>query len=377
MISPERFYRHLVSQGVDFFTGVPDSLMKQLLQYFHAHIEPSKHVITANEGLAVALAAGYHFSTGRLPLVYLQNSGLGNAVNPLTSLTDKEMYAVPMLMLIGWRGEPGQKDEPQHKKMGRITRELLDTLEIPSFVLPADEVKSLDMVTAAVNTALAAQQPVALLVTKGLFETHIAAPQVENKYVLNREYVLNKLFDHFNGDETVVCTTGETGREFYEINRERGHIIKKELLSVGAMGLAGHIALGIDLQQPGRVIMLDGDGAVLMHMGALTVTGKLAKNSFVHVVFNNGCHASVGGQPTAGFDIDLCAVAKACGYERAICIHDEAGLNDWLQQSFNQSNKQFVEIRINATGRANLGRPGGTPIEWKETIMKALHHKKQ
>jgi phosphonopyruvate decarboxylase len=375
MISPERFYHHLAAQGVDFFTGVPDSLMKPLLQYFHEHIDASKHIIAANEGLAVALAAGYHFSTGKLPLVYMQNSGLGNAVNPLTSLADKEMYAVPMLLLIGWRGQPGHKDEPQHKKMGRITQQMLDTLEIPAFILPDDETHHFDIVAKAVATATSTSQPVALLVSRGLFEDH-TVDKPSSSFALSREYVLNKLFDYFTGDETVVCTTGETGREFYALNRQRDIVIQKELLSVGAMGLAGHIALGIDLQQNGRVVMLDGDGALLMHMGALPVMGQLASASLVHIVFNNGCHASVGGQPTVGLAVDFCAMAKACGYENTYCIQDEAALINWLQQSYRQNKKQFVEIKINASTSAHLGRPGGTPLAWKEAFMNAFQNKK-
>lgn len=371
MIPPERFYNHLVARGIDFFTGVPDSLMKHFLQYLHTNVEPKRHIIAANEGLAVALAAGYYFSTGRLPLVYLQNSGLGNTINPLTSLADKEMFGVPMLLLIGWRGEPGEKDEPQHKKMGRITQQILETLEIPFFILEQEEVASLELVNKAIETAVIAQQPVALLVKKGLFEP-AKNSFTENAYELSREYVLEHLMNVFSGQETVVCTTGETGRSFYEINRRQGHLIKKELLSVGAMGLAAHIALGIDLWQDERVVMLDGDGALLMHLGSLPATGKLTKKSFVHIVFNNGCHASVGGQPTLGFDIDFCTIAKACGYTTTFRIENKQSLQLWLDQSFNTQERQFVEIRINTAVSDHLPRPSGEPADWKNTLMSAM-----
>lgn len=372
MISPERFYQHLLAQGVEFYTGIPDSLMKDLLLYLQEHVEQKNHVIVANEGLAVALATGYHLSTGRLPLVYLQNSGLGNAVNPLTSLTDKDIYSVPMLLLIGWRGKPGEPDEPQHKKMGRITEQLLDVLEIPFFLLEDKEDVCISTIDKAVILAKERKQPVALLVTSHLFNAYNGTVPFQ-QYSLSRYQVLEKLYDHLHGDETVICTTGKTGREFYELNRKKNKRLSKEFLCVGGMGLANHVALGIDQQCQGRIVMLDGDGALLMHMGALTTTGKLARGSFVHIVINNGCHESVGGQPTTGLDIDLCAVARAVGYGRTFCITNEEQLFDWMQHEYkNEEQKQFVEVRVSTSGSGKPGRPEGSPQEWKDELMKAL-----
>ena len=371
MIAPEQFYRHLKKQGIDFFTGVPDSLFKNLLLYLQQQEDPSHHIITANEGQSVALAAGYYLATGRLPLVYLQNSGLGNIVNPLTSLTDKEAYSIPLLLLIGWRGIPGVKDEPQHKKMGRITEQLLQTLEIPFYVLQADSDKSLAMVTEAAAKALELKQAVALLVPGDIFEDYTATPPVD-QYPLGREEVIRQLVQQCKGDEVVVCTTGKTGREFYELNEAAGNKLPKNLLCVGAMGLANHIALGLDMHQHHRVIMLDGDGALLMHLGTLATLGKQAGDSFLHIVINNGCHESVGGQQTLGFDIDLCAIGKACGYTATICIHNEKQLGDWLKSGFDKPGKQFVEIRVNAKSRTGLSRPKESPVERKEQLMQLL-----
>ncbi len=368
MIAPERLYHFLQEKGVSFYAGVPDSLLKEFLKFIQDQAAAADHIITANEGLAIGLASGYHFSTGKLPLVYLQNSGLGNIINPLTSLADKEMYAVPMLLLIGWRGRPGIKDEPQHKKMGRITIPLLDTLEVPVYLLDTDASSSFEKISRAIDEATMQQKPVALLAPENIFEKYEGRPE-ENNYALVREEVIRKIIIHLAGDEVVVCTTGKTSREFYEQNELAGRKIKKYLLSVGAMGHASHIALGMSLHSREKIVMLDGDGAVLMQMGSLPVIGNIVQGSFVHVVLNNGSHESVGAQPTQGFAADLCSVAKACGYSSAVLITNQDELTDWLKNLSSVSGKQFAEIRINNFSRKDLGRPKGEPREWKNEFM--------
>jgi phosphonopyruvate decarboxylase len=371
MIAPATFYQQLSGHGIAFFTGVPDSLFKSLLLYLHDHVAAAHHRIAANEGQAVALAAGYHLATGKLPLVYMQNSGLGNAVNPLTSLADKEVYAIPMLLLIGWRGRPGTKDEPQHIKMGRITEQLLQVMEIPFFVLPDNEAASNTVVQEAVAMAIAEQQPVALLVPDNTFSKYESAIP-GNDYPLSREEVLKQLLPYTAGNEVMVCTTGKTGREFYELNGLSEMALPKHFLSVGAMGLANQVALGINGQHNSRVIMIDGDGALLMHLGTLPAIGQWANDDFIHIMINNGCHESVGAQPTLGFDMDWGVIAKACGYQQVYCITTEPELTTWLQQHFPERRKQFVEIRVHATSRANLSRPAELPVERKEALMPLL-----
>jgi phosphonopyruvate decarboxylase len=379
MIGPDRLYHFLGKNNVSFFTGVPDSLLKHFLKYIQDNATEQEHIITANEGLAVGLAAGYHFRTGRLPLVYLQNSGLGNIVNPLTSLADKEMYAVPMLFMIGWRGRPGTKDEPQHIKMGRITPDLLEVLEIPYYIIEENEKEAFERIGKAIEQATGENRPVALLLQEDIFEKYNGIPEPVS-YSLVRENVIGQLIHHLKGDEIVVCTTGKAGREFYEQNKAAGNKISKYLLSVGAMGHASHIALG--LQQPGqKIIMLDGDGAILMQMGALATIGHHAGNDFIHIVINNGSHESVGGQPTEGFHTDLCEVAKACGYKSITRIVNEEEWLSWLNASAPLSTGPsglpgtgpcFVEIRTNKQSRADLGRPPGKPGEWKKDFMNAV-----
>ncbi|NOT50162.1 MAG: phosphonopyruvate decarboxylase [Chitinophagaceae bacterium] len=374
MILPEKLYNFLKGQGIDFYTGVPDSLLKDFLKYIQDHSSSGEHVSTANEGLAIGLASGYHFRTNKIPLVYLQNSGLGNIINPLTSLADKEMYAVPMLLMIGWRGKPGTKDEPQHSKMGRIMMQLLDTLEIPCCTLDTDETSSFKRISEAIVIAKKEQRPVALIVPESIFEKYEGV-QETNKHELMREEVIKALIGKLSGDELVVCTTGKIGREFYEQNEMAGRRIKKYLLSVGAMGHANHVALGLKMQSDKKIIVLDGDGALLMQMGSLPTIAHHAKNDFIHIVINNGSHESVGGQPTEGFFADCCGIANASGYPNVICINNENELNEWLQNGLNSSLLQFVEIRTNKESRSNLGRPAGQPAKWKEDLMNELNKK--
>lgn len=373
MIRAEQLYDHLGREGISFYTGVPDSLLKNFLQYVQDHTAGEQHIITANEGLALALASGYYLQSGKLPLVYLQNSGLGNLVNPLSSLADQEMYGVPMILLIGWRGEPGIPDEPQHRKMGAITVPLLEVLGVPVFKLDQQSIDPLQIVSTAIQTAREKQNPVALLLSADIFEkVQYEKTTIPATLSLQRESVIRELIKTLSGDETVICTTGKSGREFDEQNKAAGNKIKKYFLSVGAMGHASHIALGIHLQNPSKTILIDGDGALLMHMGALPTISHFANKNFIHLLINNGCHESVGGQPTEAFRVDCTAIARASGYQHTFLILNEQELNHWLQNSLSSSDTQFVEIRTNAISRPDLGRPAGDPKDWKNDFMSHL-----
>lgn len=373
MISAEQFYDQLDKEGISFYTGVPDSLLKSFLQYVQEHAAAEQHIITANEGLALALASGYYLQSGKLPLVYLQNSGLGNLVNPLSSLADQEMYGIPMILLIGWRGEPGISDEPQHRKMGAITVPLLEVLGVPVFKLDHTTQDPLQTLTTAIQTAREKQNPVALLASADFFKS--VKTEKSDKAValpLQRESVIRQLINACTGDETVICTTGKSGREFYEQNKSAGNKIKKYFLSVGAMGHASHIALGIHMKSQSKTILIDGDGALLMHLGALPTISHFAKENFIHILINNGCHESVGGQPTEAFRADCSAIAKASGYQHTVLITDESELSAWLKSGLSSGDTQFAEIRTNAFSRPDLGRPPGNPLEWKNDFMSDL-----
>ena len=374
MIVPEQLYNFLKEQGISFYTGVPDSLLKHFLKFIQDTSKESEHIITANEGLAIGLAAGYHFRTGKIPLVYLQNSGLGNIINPLTSLADKEVYSVPMLIMIGWRGKPGTKDEPQHIKMGRVTIAVLEALEVPCFILDEEEDLSFKKITKAIEIATAEKKPVALLIPEEILGQYNGVINSDH-YSLIRENVISQLISRLNGEEIVVCTTGKSGREFYEQNLVAGNKIQKYFLSVGAMGHANHIALGLKNGTDDKIVVIDGDGALLMHMGALPSIAHYATNNFIHVVINNGSHESVGGQPTEGFFANCCGIAKASGYANTFLITNSDELENWLTNALPLSTTQFVEIRTNRQSRADLGRPAGYPVNWKNDFMKALNNK--
>jgi phosphonopyruvate decarboxylase len=371
MIAPSRFVELLSRSGIDFFTGVPDSLLKDLCAYIDDTIPPSNHLITANEGNAVALAAGRFLGSGKLSVVYMQNSGLGNVVNPLTSLADPEVYAIPMLLVIGWRGRPGVKDEPQHVKQGRITPDLLKALEVPFWTLEASS-----DVEEVVSTACAEMKerhaPVAILVSSGTFAPHKKV-ETPSKYLLSREAAIQEILGTLGERDLVVATTGHISRELYELRIASGQGVERDFLTVGSMGHTATIALGLAQCQPERrVVCLDGDGSVLMHMGALAVIGSVAPRNLLHVVLNNGAHDSVGGQPTVGFHADFGKVASACGYRGVAYADDAAGLKDRMADLTREQGPLLLEVRVACGARKNLGRPKSSPIENRDTFMRAL-----
>lgn len=374
MLACEEFYHLLAANGIDFFVGVPDSLLKHFIGLLSDKVPASRHVTVANEGGAVALGAGYHLATGKIPLIYMQNAGEGNAVNPLLSLADPTVYSVPMLFLIGWRGEPGREDEPQHKKQGGVTLSLLATLGIPYEVLP----DTLDSVKECLERAFLAMKttstPYALVVKKNTFASHSVKDTSDGGYHLLREEAIAFVADQLSDEDVVVATTGKTGRELFEYRESRGQGHERDFLNVGAMGHASQIALGIALEKPERrIYCFDGDGALIMHMGSLAIIGERAPKNFYHIVFNNGAHDSVGGQATAGFAIDMVTIAKACGYKLALRLETREEFNNYLKQFFAAEGPAFLEIRIRKGSRRDLGRPTLATKDAKEIFMKFLN----
>lgn len=372
----EKFVKALACEGVDFFCGVPDSLLKSFCAYV-TDTCGTQHTITANEGGAVALASGHYLATGKPALVYMQNSGQGNAVNPLASLADPDVYSIPMVLLVGWRGEPGKKDEPQHVKQGKVTLSLFETLGIPTSVLPDDEAAGLAMARAAVARALAESRPVALVVKKGLFETYTLQNKKPDIALLKREKAIEEILDTLPADAVVVSTTGMISRELYETRERLGQDHSKDFLTVGSMGHALQIALGIALSKPDRTVWcFDGDGASIMHLGGMPIVGSLCPPNLVHVVFNNGAHDSVGGQPTVGLDIEFTELAEMFGYTNPNSVDDEEQLADVLahlpQQVAQNDGPYFLEVRVKKGNRSDLGRPTTTPLENKRAFMEFL-----
>jgi phosphonopyruvate decarboxylase len=364
-IAPEAFYEALATREVTFFTGVPDSLLKDFCAFVDAALPAGQHIIAANEGSAIALATGRYLATGQIPFVYLQNSGIGNTINPLMSLADPEVYSIPMVVMIGWRGAPGVKDEPQHVKQGRVTEALLAAMEVPYQILGPGS--GIDIVDWAIKTARQNQGPVVLLVHKGTFAPSSLARDANeaNGLPLTREEAIALLIDRLGTDTTIVATTGMISRELYEQRKLRGHNQAQDFLTVGSMGHASQIAHGIALAAPdNHTICIDGDGAALMHLGGMATIGTGPRLNMLHIVLNNGAHDSVGGQPTAAFDISLIDIAKACGYSHALgpcttATDIEAALNLLA----GKRGPNFLEIRIRRGSRADLGRPTETPVE--------------
>lgn len=373
MISPSRFFNELKSCDIDFYTGVPDSLLKNMCAFISDNLPASQHIIAANEGGAVGLAAGYHLATGRIPVVYMQNSGLGNTVNPLMSLTDKLVYHIPLLLIIGWRGEPGVKDEPQHLKQGLVTLPLLETLGIKYEIMVEEESLLSAQVKRAVSHMREMGEAFALVVKKGTFDEYELQSKQESVLTLNRERAIELITASVSDHDVIVSTTGKTSRELFEyrVAKKQGH--QQDFLTVGSMGHASQIALGIAINQPNRnVFCFDGDGATIMHTGNMAIIGTVAPFNYYHIVFNNGAHDSVGGQPTVGLKVDIPAVAKALGYKTVISVDNEADLAHQLKDLTGRQAPLLLEVKVKKGARKDLGRPTTTPIENKEALMRFL-----
>jgi phosphonopyruvate decarboxylase len=373
MVPVRDFFEAVRAEGFEFFTGIPDSLLKDFCAYVTDHTIGGQHVIAANEGGAVALAAGHYLATGRPGLVYMQNSGQGNAVNPLTSLADPEVFGIPMLLLVGWRGEPGRPDEPQHVKQGKVTRALFEAIGLPVEVMPEDCPGALRCLQETVGRMRGFSGPVALIVRSGTFERYRLRTEALTSFELTRESALKVVLDAIGSDAVVVATTGMTAREMFEHREASSKSHRADFRTVGSMGHASQIALGIALAQQNReVFCLDGDGAVIMHMGALAIIGSQQPRKLRHVVFNNGAHDSVGGQPTAALGMDLPQIARACGYRVALQAATASEIADGLVRLRELDGPGLLEIRVNKGARADLGRPGATPGENKRELMQYL-----
>ena len=374
MISPKYFIDKLSSLQIDFFTGVPDSLLKNICAYITDNSLVENNIIAANEGGAVGLAAGYHLATGRIPVVYMQNSGEGNIINPLMSLTDKEVYNIPLLLIIGWRGEPGIKDEPQHIKQGKVTLPLLETMGIKYEILSQSEEECSIQLDRAVKYIEKTKEVYALIVQKGTFSDYKLQNKGETTFSLSREEAIQIVTSSIEEDAIIVSTTGMISRELFEYRESVKQNHEKDFLTVGSMGHASQIALGIALQQKKRKIYcFDGDGATLMHMGSMAIIASMMPKNYIHVIFNNGAHDSVGGQPTVGLQINLPQIAEACGYQKAMSVSNIDELKQQIKNIRMMSGPILLEIKVKKGARIDLGRPTTTPIQNKESLMSFLN----
>ena len=358
----------------DFYTGVPDSQLKALCNYLMTEygVDPKHHVIAANEGNCTAIAAGYHLSTGKIPVVYMQNSGEGNIINPVASLLSEKVYAIPVIFVIGWRGEPGVHDEPQHIYQGEVTIKLLEDMDIASFVIGKDTTEEeMSAKMEEFRRILLAGKDVAFVIRKGALTD---APEVDyhNDNRMIREEIIRHIVE-VSGEDPIISTTGKASRELFEIRETNGQGHQYDFLTVGSMGHSSSIAFGIAVNKPDtRIWCVDGDGAALMHMGSMAVIGANKPKNLIHIVINNGAHETVGGMPTVAENIDLVAMAKACGYPYAVCVSDFDELDWKLNEVKGGSELSFIEVKCSIGSREDLGRPTTTAIENKRNFMEYI-----
>ena len=348
MLDQTDVFETLAKHGVTFFTGVPDSYLNGFCNYALANCG-DRNVITANEGNAVALAAGHYLATKEIPLVYMQNSGEGNAVNPLASLADKDVYATPMLLLIGWRGQGNSEpNHPQHWRQGEITAPLLDILHIPYTVLSDSDEEFRLTVEKAVKYCEEKRGVYAFIAPKGVMADPDKPNNVDDTYPMSREEAIEVILDHMPGNTIYGATTGRATRELFFLREKRGETKAHDFLNVGSMGHASSVALGIALSKPDRkVVALDGDSAAIMHMGAMTMVSKVNTPNFMHIILNNGAHESVGGQPSAGHLLDWTKIAEACGYETVHHhVTTEAELIEAINALRDCGRASFIDCRI-------------------------------
>lgn len=373
-MKPKEIFDLLIENNINSFAGVPDSLLKDFCAYITDNTESKQHTITANEGNAIALAAGHYLATGNPALVYMQNSGIGNCVNPLLSLTDDEVYNIPLLMLIGWRGEPDKKDEPQHVKQGKVTDKLLDAMGISWDVLEQDYEKAKPQIIKSIQYIKETNKPFAFIVKKGVFEKYELQNKKQSAYGLVREDAIETVIKHLNCRDVIVSTTGHISREVYETRERLNQSHKQDFLTVGSMGHASSIALGIALEKQDRnIYCFDGDGAFLMHEGAVVVNASKNLSNFKHIIFNNEAHDSVGAQPTTASNAELFEIALKSGYKKGYCVQNQEDLEKILPEFIENKCTSLLEIRVKCGARVDLGRPKEKPQENKKLFMANLN----
>lgn len=372
MINTKNFYNTLVSNNFDFFTGVPDSLLNEFCLCIN-DLSNKNHIITANEGNAVAIASGYNITTSKYGVVYMQNSGLGNIINPLLSLTDEKVYKIPMLFIIGYRGEPNVKDEPQHIKQGELTLPLLDTLGVKYLILSQDYQKQVKFCHDYIKQT---NKSIALVVKKDSFSKYNKEFDSNNKNLLSREEALSTIIDNLEQNDFIVSTTGKTSREIFEIREKTNSNHSNDFLTVGSMGHTSSLAFGISLNTDKNIFCIDGDGSFIMHMGGLAVAIQNAKDNFKYILINNGCHESVGGEPTISYNLDIEKILLGFGFKKVYIVDNKKDLISAIE--YQKKNSKFaIVINVNARSRKDLGRPTTTPIYNKEQFQEKIRCKNE
>jgi len=366
MLPPNELYEFLKQEDLTFFTGVPDSTFKEFIS-----ILGDNQIRACNECEALAIASGYHLATGKIGIVYMQNSGFGKTINPITSLADKEVYSIPLILMIGWRGEPDKTDEPQHKKMGRITLPLLDKLEIPYRILPDNLEEAKETIKLIKQEAIKTQAPVAIVIKKGTFEKKEKGV-IEETNEIGKEEAIKLICENIDSKDIIISTTGKTSRELFEY-RIHNNEKTRDFYTVGSMGCSASIALGIALQKSQKnVFVFDGDGAVIMQMGSLSTIGHYKPNNLTHIIFDNQTYDSTGGQKTVSSTVDFEKIALACGYKTTKKVSKIEELQSIIDDLKNFEKPSLILIKVKKGSRKNLGRPTKTPLENKKEFMEFI-----
>jgi phosphonopyruvate decarboxylase len=374
MIKSKEFYNCLKENDIDFFCGVPDSLLKDICAFITKNTDKKNHIISSNEGAAIALASGFHLSTGKIPLVYMQNSGIGNAINPLLSLADKNVYSVPMLLMIGWRGEPGVKDEPQHITQGKLTLSLLDLMNIPYEIISSETKNFKKVLNQIIKQIYLTNIPHAIVIKKNTFEPFSLSENNNVEFKMSREDAIKIIVDNLNDEDIVISTTGKTSRELFEYRKEKKQKHNRDFLTVGSMGHSSQIALSIANEKKHKnVFCIDGDGSVIMHAGSLGIIGFNANKNFKHIIINNGSHDSVGGQPTIGHQVSFGRLALEFGYRSCFYCKDSDSLINKINLLKDSEGPSLLEIKVKKGARNDLGRPTRSPLENKLDFMNFLN----
>jgi len=377
MINTFDFIRSIKKAGIDFVTGVPDSLLKDICAHSTDFFESKNHIIATNEGSAIGLAIGHYLATSKIALVYMQNSGLGNTLNPILSLADRNVYSIPMMLLIGWRAEMSKDkknqlyDEPQHISQGRLTLDLLKLLKIPFKVIDSKTKNIEKIIPELINKSYKILCPVAIVVRKSTFAEYQSNLNIKPLFKMSRESAIETIVDLIPKNYPVVATTGMTSRELFEIRKNKKQSNSQDFLTIGGMGHSNHIALGLAISLPKKkIVCIDGDGSLLMHMGTLALTSE--QNNFVHILINNAAHDSVGGQPTKGNRLDFCNIAKSFGYKNSFSSSNKSELKNILTHLKDLTGSIFVEVKCRKGFRDDLGRPDVSTYSNKNNFMKFL-----
>lgn len=372
MVTCNELYKIFKDNDLTFFTGVPDSTFKAWMNFL-SECNDLKNVIAVNECEATALAAGYYLSTGRIGVVYMQNSGLGKAVNPLMSLVDPEVFSIPVLLIIGWRGEPGKKDQPEHKKMGRVMLHLLDTLEIPYSILTNNLEDIKREIVKAKDYMIRRNAPYSIIIRKGLLNDYKRKISPEQNLEMMREDAIKVIVNNLKGTEIIISTTGKTSRELFEYREKKGESHKKDFYTIGSMGCSAAIAMGIAMQKKDKkIFVFDGDGSLLMEMGTLATVGHYSLKNFYHIVLDNQSHDSTGGQPTVSGTVNFEKVALSCGYKYANIVKTEKDLIKKVKDMLDLDGPQMLVVKVKKGARKDLGRPTISPSENKKIFMEYI-----